>query len=171
MERYKSHLVLLSLLTFFFFFLFFRFSNNYTTFRLEFHVTRERLDVLIRQFACTSIARIIQECRVSRYVFLLSISRWVDLDSSPRGCVKRFIKRYMLQGSDNDKIQVVWSCSSCGGIAFDETRGRGTIRFGNGYSSFVNRSWFRLRICMPKILIIYLNLLKIKYNIQDYSDE
>lgn len=80
MERYKSHLVLLLLLTFFFFFFFFRFSNNYTTFRLEFHVTRERLDVLIRQFACTSIARIIQECRVSRYVFLLSISRWVDLD-------------------------------------------------------------------------------------------
>lgn len=70
--------------------------------------SEERVDILIRQFACTSIARIIQECRVSRYVFLLPISRWIDLGSGARRRMRenkmRFIKRYMLQGSDNDKI-------------------------------------------------------------------
>lgn len=89
-----------------------RFFSNYTTYRLEFDVIREQLGISIRQFACTSIARIIQEYRYFWIRFLVtdislggSRSRASnELVASRMRENKRFIKRYMLQGSDNDKI-------------------------------------------------------------------
>lgn len=40
-------------------------------------------------------------------------------------------------------------------------------RFSNGYSSFVNRSWFAENLYAENFNYIYLNLLKIEYNIHD----
>lgn len=108
MERESSRFITASDILFFFS----RFFSNYTTFRLEFDVIREQLGISIRQFAYTSIARIIQEYRYFWIRFLVidislggSRSRASnELVASRMRENKRFIKRYMLQGSDNDKI-------------------------------------------------------------------